>query len=752
MFQQIMRREGLRAKIVAWVLVPTAVILTGVGVMAFYASQQVSEDLVLERNQDRTQLLANQLSADLETYDRPLASVALAGGSQPLYQLQAVLDREWPGGDLTAFDAGVIVLDAEDTVMAAVPDWPNTSTHFPSYGDRFPELVAGRVASHPEALPVTDLLLDKLAGMDIIAFAHPIVDETGEDRGTVVGLFRAERGATRFSTFYRRIWNLYIGRRETAYLVDGDGRVIFHPDTFLIGEDFSSLAAVQRALGGEQGALRGRDIEGRDVVAGFAPVPRTSWGLVTEDLWAEIIQTSRPYRWFMVGLLALGVIVPVAVVALGVRRITRPVDQLTRAAEEIAAGDFGQAIDIRTGDELETLAEQFNTMAAELQASYANLEQRVADRTRELATLNAVSAVVSRSLELEEVMRAALRKTLEAMRMEAGAAFRLDRAGTLNLMAHEGLSARFVGEVEEMPLRTSIASQAVDEGAPVVRSVDDYPDGPLKLHLREEGLRAVISVPLVAKGEILGVLNLAARTPRSMTAEERALLASVGHQAGMAVENARLYQQAEAAAAAAERNRLARELHDAVSQTLFSASLIADVLPRLWKRDPDEGRRRLADLQRLTRGAMAEMRTLLWELRPDALLDTHLDELLGQLAKAVAGRADVQVALDVEPMMAPPDGVKVALYRIAQEALNNVVKHAGAGRVLVSARAGEGGVVLGIRDDGRGFAPQDIPPGHLGLSTMAERAQSIGATLKVESDIGEGTEVTVVWREDRADE
>jgi signal transduction histidine kinase len=336
--------------------------------------------------------------------------------------------------------------------------------------------------------------------------------------------------------------------------------------------------------------------------------------------------------------------------------------------------------------------------------------------------------------------------------MEAGAAFRLDAEKTLSLMAHEGLSDPFIGQVREMPLQRSIAAQAVDEAGPVVRSVDDYPDGPLKALLREEGMRSVISVPLVAKDRILGVLNLAAREPRTITAEERSLLASVGQQAGMAVENARLYEQAEEAAAVAERNRLARELHDAVSQTLFSASMIADVLPRLWEKDPEEGQRRLGDLRRLTRGAMAEMRTLLWELRPSALLDTNLDQLLGQLVKAVAGRAEVGVILEVDRTISPPTDVKVALYRIAQEALNNVVKHAGASRVLVSAMPSDGGISLRIRDNGQGFSPQDVPRGHLGLSTMGERAESIEATLTVESDPGRGTEVAVIWKEGAADE
>jgi len=217
-----------------------------------------------------------------------------------------------------------------------------------------------------------------------------------------------------------------------------------------------------------------------------------------------------------------------------------------------------------------------------------------------------------------------------------------------------------------------------------------------------------------------------------------------------------LAQQAAEAAVAAERSRLARDLHDAVSQTLFSASLIAEVLPRIWERNPDEGRRRLEELRQLSRGALAEMRALLLELRPMALVEAELGDLLRQLAEATTGRARVPVNVDVEGECALPPDVKVALYRIAQESLNNMAKHAEASQVNVSLRCapsfppeigGEqrGGVELRISDNGRGFDVGSILPDHLGVGIMHERAEAVGATLTVESDVGHGTEVVIVW-------
>ena len=132
-----------------------------------------------------------------------------------------------------------------------------------------------------------------------------------------------------------------------------------------------------------------------------------------------------------------------------------------------------------------------------------------------------------------------------------------------------------------------------------------------------------------------------------------------------------------------ERQRLAQNLHDAVNQSLFSAGLIAEVLPRLWERDPVEARQSLEDLRRLTRGALAEMRELLAELRPSVLTDSSLGDLLRQLANAFTGRTNIPVSLNIAGEHVLPAEIQVALYRICQEAFNNIAKHAGASRVEI---------------------------------------------------------------------
>lgn len=200
-------------------------------------------------------------------------------------------------------------------------------------------------------------------------------------------------------------------------------------------------------------------------------------------------------------------------------------------------------------------------------------------------------------------------------------------------------------------------------------------------------------------------------------------------------------------AIAAERTRLARDLHDAVTQTLFSASLIAEVLPDLWNINEAEARKSTEEMRQLTRGALAEMRTLLLELRPTALTQARFPDLLKQLSEAVIGRARLPINLTVEGDYEMPPDVKVALYRIAQESLNNIVKYARASQVEIRVSTECCNVRLEISDNGVGYDPASVKPTSLGMRIMRERAESIHAHLQIASSPGQGTTVRVAWDE-----
>jgi PAS domain S-box-containing protein len=210
---------------------------------------------------------------------------------------------------------------------------------------------------------------------------------------------------------------------------------------------------------------------------------------------------------------------------------------------------------------------------------------------------------------------------------------------------------------------------------------------------------------------------------------------------------AELARKAADEAVAADRTRLARDLHDAVTQTLFSASLIAEVLPELWEMDNAEAKNSTEELRQLTRGALAEMRTLLLELRPATLTQTHLKDLIKQLCEAFIGRSRLPIELTIEGDCTLPPEVQVAFYRIAQESLNNVFKYARASRVNVSLFLSPSAVHFETCDNGIGFDLSNSKPTSLGLRIMRERAEAIGADFSISSTPGSGTCVDVTWHE-----
>ena len=259
------------------------------------------------------------------------------------------------------------------------------------------------------------------------------------------------------------------------------------------------------------------------------------------------------------------------------------------------------------------------------------------------------------------------------------------------------------------------------------------------------GLAVFLMLAFVAGGIGWRVNNIRVQN-RRLTQQVAAQTAELRLQIQQREEaEAALAQKAAEAAVAAERTRLARDLHDAVTQTLFSASLTAEALPDLWAADQAEGLRTTEELRQLTRSALAEMRTLLLELRPSAVTQAKLEDLVRQLIEATVSRVRIPMHFSAEGQRTLPDEVKVALYRIAQESLNNVVKYARAQQVTVDLRQQPMGVRLSVSDDGVGFDPDAVGPGHMGQRIMRERADAIGARFAVHSEIGHGTVVTVTW-------
>jgi signal transduction histidine kinase len=415
---------------------------------------------------------------------------------------------------------------------------------------------------------------------------------------------------------------------------------------------------------------------------------------------------------------------------------------MTRPVHAQAGSTPPRALHEVPAAEGEELAERH----AKLAEAYAELQRRFDHRGRQLTTLNAISEVTSQSLDLAVVLPEALAKTLEVMGLEAGLVFRYDAATrTLEVMAWHGLPDEIAALVTRLPLEESVASLAAEAGKPVVWWTKDYDPSPVRDRLVDAGLVQLVVVPLLAQGQLLGAMHLATGIDRPLSASEQGTLAAIGRQIGVAMANARLLEEAQRAAAIEERQRLARELHDSVTQSLYSLTLLAEAARRLAA-EGDAGRltETLGRLGDTAQQALKEMRLLVYELRP---LELETEGLVGAIRRrldTVERRAGIRARLQVNGDMDLPGRIEAELYRIAQEVLNNTLKHADARHVTVTLDRAPKTVTLEIVDDGRGFDPEKIAAlGGLGLASIRERAQRLGAALSISSVPDGGTRVWV---------
>jgi signal transduction histidine kinase/HAMP domain-containing protein len=751
-------RLSLRTKIIAWSFIPTAIILLLVALTLYVAYQQVTEESVIKSDEELIRLSASELSASFQDYiDRLDALARLPGvrdGSPELQQATLTKNQN----QIIFFDGGVYLLNNLGNVVATFPDTPELIGEDWSDRSFFTSMI------RTPALDFSNIESYGLNGENIIAIAVPILGEQDEFRGVAVGMFSLDTSAV--SPFYGTILKLRIGRSGKAYLIDGNSRVIYATDSYQTGELFSGHPVTELTATHQVGALRTRSVDGRDIVAGYAPVPRTDWSLVVEEDWSNLIRPSQGYRQFLSILLVLGVVIPSVVVMIGVRRITGPIEDFITAAKRISGGDFKQTIHVSSGDELEELADQFNTMAVRLDESYETLELRVAQRTHELTALNSLAAVVSQSLDLNQILPDGLSKTIEVMGMEAGGVFRLDAdTGYLFLLAQQGISPELIQLSERLPLEKSIVKEVVATKRPISRLLPDYEPGPVRSVLESDGWKTVVSIPLLVQEEVLGAINVLSRRSIELSADELLVPASIGQQIGVAMDNARLYSQTaqyakqmEIARQAAEEARIAAEAANA-AKTDFLANvshelrtplvsingfarivqkrLLDKILPQVKSEDEqtrraivqidenleiiiDEGQRlttlinNLLDLEKIEAGKME------WHFEPIAIR-----EVLKKSAEATAGLFEgksLSLKINLPDELPIIKGDLDKLMQVIINLVSNAVKFTDEGVITIKAETVKDDVVISVTDPGIGIAPSD-------QALVFEKFQQVGDPL-----------------------
>lgn len=255
-------------------------------------------------------------------------------------------------------------------------------------------------------------------------------------------------------------------------------------------------------------------------------------------------------------------------------------------------------------------------------------------------------------------------------------------------------------------------------------------------------MRSLLGVPIVSKGSVIGAFYLTNKQGAEEFREaDQTLIERFAAHAAVVIENARLFEQSRELSVIEERNRLARDLHDSVTQTLFSLSLTAEAAAELVEEDPERARKEIQQLAELARSAIGEMRSLVFELRPADLVADGLIATLVKHIEIVRRVHGVSVELDVSGDRRIDGSIELALFRIVQEALNNALRHARANQIRISADIGDSRVRFVVTDDGTGFDPSGLPvrSKHLGLSSMEERARDLGGTLRIDSASGKGT-------------
>ena len=375
----------------------------------------------------------------------------------------------------------------------------------------------------------------------------------------------------------------------------------------------------------------------------------------------------------------------------------------------------------------------------------ASLERLAADRTRDLATLYNIISAASGSFDLHQVLSQALEEVLSTAGAQDGAILLINQATHVFTIASEkGLIDQARRLLGSQPISDTIESWVVEHSEPLL-----IPNvaSDTRFHVAEKmkkELYIYLGLPMRARGQVIGVISLF-RKGILFNVEEITLLSSIADHIALISDNLALYQRVEQAAVLEERSRLARDLHDSATQSLYSVTLYAEASRTLAQQgDVNQLNKYLDRLAQASQQALSEMRLLVYELRPPSLEQDGLAVALRKRLEAVEGRSGIQTHLEVESIITLEHHEEEHMFWIAMEALNNSLRHSEATQVNMCIKIERGQVVLSVSDNGKGFnAKQSSQSSGMGLNNMQQRASKINGKLQITSLPGQGTTVTI---------
>ncbi len=543
--------RNLQAKVLLAALIPGSVILIIVAIIALYQYGATVLTMVEERDSQLARLTAHQLSDALVRHTRILETVAGNSDVRALDTVTSRLSVALSRGYLQSFDGGVTLYDQNgipiwDSLGGDASELPRYSTIdemrtslAPGYSDVFTEPTSGRYA---------------------VRFSVPVLNDEQEFIGVVSGT-----GALDGALMSAVLWDsLHItsGTESLTYLVDGTGRSIFHSRTDLIGQDFTEYPPVVKVTEGASGANLSTAPTGERVISAFSPVPGTDWGVITHQRWSDVERPILNSSLMVLGLLVLGATLAIGGIWFSIGRALRPIRELNAGAQRIASGDFDYTIQANTGDEVQELAQQFNLMAQALKAYYAELEERVATRTSELAESeerfraaaeeNAVMAEIGRivgsSLDISLVYDRFAEQTKRLIPSDMVAIMNVDpdeNEFSVAYMAGMSIPERRLNQLYSM--EGTATAEAFLTRCPVLyqpkteaEAIEKYPG---LLPVWRNGLRSFLAVPLISNNQAIAVLWIGSRSEQAYGERDLEAAEKVSAQIGGAVANSQLYEQ-----------------------------------------------------------------------------------------------------------------------------------------------------------------------------------------------------------------
>lgn len=498
---------------------------------------------------------------------------------------------------------------------------------------------------------------------------------------------------------------------------------------------------------------------GDRVIGVFRWLPELHAVLLAEQRETEALASAKTSLVLQTGV-AIAAVLIAGLVSLSVSGgIASPLADLAATATRIASGDLELDAPVERDDEIGVLARAFNSMTAQLHNLISGLEERVRERTEDLRqralqlqTSMRVSREITAILFIDDLLTRVVNLINETFDYYyTGISMVDEERDVLIFRAGSGGIGQQIGNrIAPLPIEPGSLNGEAALYRQALISNDVLQD---PRYMPVEGLpdtRSELVVPLCVGNRVIGTLDVQSDEINAFTSDDLGILQSLGDQAAVAIENARLLEHSREAAVLEERTRLARELHDSVTQLLYTQILFAGAGQEAMEaRRYQRVNQHLVRIESTAQQALKEMRLLFYELRPQQLDQDGLEGALRQRLDAVEERVGIKTQMAVDGILELPPFVEKGLYSIAQEALNNALKHANASSVMVHIQAENGAVELIVEDNGCGFDLDSMDDTYgMGLAGMCARAESLNGVCEIVSSPGRGTRIVAKIRYD----